>query len=52
MADITVTAASVVLTSGQTDTGTAGATITAGQLLYKDSANNNVLRVIKINVIW
>lgn len=44
MADISVTAASVTLTSGQTDTGTAGATITAGQLLYKDTANSNVLK--------
>lgn len=44
MADVTVTAASVALTSGQTDTGTAGATITAGQILYKDTANSNVLK--------
>lgn len=44
MADIVVTSASVALTNGQTDTGTAGATITAGELLYKDTANSNVLK--------
>lgn len=41
MADLVITAASVAAGSGaQFDrNGTAGATITAGQLLYKDTAN-------------
>lgn len=39
MADLTITAASVVKGSGAgVDYGTAGATITAGQAVYKDSA--------------
>jgi hypothetical protein len=44
MADISVTAASVANTGGQTDTGTAGASITAGQILYKDASANNTLK--------
>lgn len=38
MADLTVTAASVLWTSGSKLTGTAGASVTAGQVLYLDSA--------------
>jgi hypothetical protein len=40
MADLSVTAANVVKTSGSTVNGTAGATITAGQAVYFDSATN------------
>lgn len=40
MADISITAANVVAGSGATkQNGTAGATITAGQAVYKDSSN-------------
>lgn len=42
MADLTVTAASVLLTSGNLLTGTAGATITAGQVVYLDSATSTL----------
>lgn len=42
MADITITAASVALVSGNTASGTAGATITAGQALYLDSVTNTL----------
>jgi hypothetical protein len=46
MADITVTAANVLLlNSGRTDTGTAGATITAGQALYVDASDSNKLKL-------
>jgi hypothetical protein len=38
MADLTVTAASVLFTSGSKLTGTAGAAVTAGQVVYLDSA--------------
>jgi hypothetical protein len=45
MADLTVTAASVLKsTSSSTDRGTAGATITAGQPLYKDSTDSYKLK--------
>lgn len=41
MADLTITAASVVAGSGAiTVTGTAGATITAGQVVYLDTADS------------
>lgn len=40
MADISITAANVVAGSAKTVEGTAGATITAGQVLYLDSADN------------
>lgn len=41
MADLVITAASVVPGSGaKTETKTAGATITAGQVVYLDSADN------------
>src|SRR5687767_15673944 len=42
MADLTVTAASVLLTSGNKYSGTAGATITAGQTVYLDSVTNTL----------
>jgi hypothetical protein len=38
MADITITPASVLFTSGSKGSGIAGATITAGQVVYLDSA--------------
>lgn len=41
MADLSVTAANVVPGSGaKTESGIAGATITAGQVVYKDSSDN------------
>lgn len=50
MADVTVTAGSVVATSSTiTQQGTAGATITAGQTVYIDTANNNVLKLADSN---
>lgn len=40
MADLTITAASVVKgTNAKTEAGTAGATITAGQVVYRDSSD-------------
>jgi hypothetical protein len=45
MADLTITAASVLWTSGSKEVGVAGAAITAGQPLYIDTANNNVLKL-------
>lgn len=42
MADLTVTAASVAYISGGKATGTAGATITAGQSVYLDAATSTV----------
>jgi hypothetical protein len=42
MADITVTAASVLFTSGTMGTGTAGETITAGQALYLKAADSRL----------
>lgn len=46
MADISVTAASVAAGSNCiTQSGTAGASITAGQTLYIDTANSNVLKL-------
>ena len=44
MADLTITAASVarVVAGGLTQTGTAGATITAGQTLYLDAGTNTL----------
>lgn len=38
MADITVTAASVIYTSGAKANGTVGATVTAGQVVYLDNS--------------
>src|SRR5688572_4749253 len=45
MADLTITAANVLLSSGRTDTGTAGATITAGQAIYIDASDSNKLKL-------
>lgn len=42
MADLTITAASVIFVSGNKDIGVAGAAITAGQALYLDSATNTL----------
>jgi hypothetical protein len=41
-ADLTVTAANVALVSGNSESGTAGATITAGQAVYLDSADSRL----------
>lgn len=52
MADVSVTAASVVKTSTTTILeGTAGATITAGQPLYKDSADSYKLKLADADVL-
>lgn len=46
MADIAITAANVLKSSaGSTATGTAGATITAGQCLYIDTGDSNKLKL-------
>lgn len=45
MADLTITAGNVLWTSGTKETGVAGAAITAGQVLYIDTANSNVLKL-------
>lgn len=46
MAAISITAASVIPSSGASErTGVAGATITAGQLLYVDTGASNVLKL-------
>lgn len=46
MADITVTPASVIPSTRATITdGVCGATIVAGQVVYKDTANSNVLKL-------
>jgi hypothetical protein len=42
MADLTVTAASVLWTSGTKQTGVAGASITAGQPVYLDSTTSTL----------
>jgi hypothetical protein len=43
MADLTVTAANVVASSGaQTRTGVAGGTVTAGQLVYRSTADQRL----------
>lgn len=42
MADLTITAANVLFTSGTKETGTAGASLTAGQCLYLDSATQTL----------
>lgn len=51
MAAITITPASVVPsgTSYSTESGTAGATITAGQVLYKDTSDSNKLKLADCN---
>ena len=46
MADLTITAANVLQSTGsQVRTGTAGATITAGQVVYVDASAANVLKL-------
>ena len=46
-ADISITAANVVPATGyRFEDGTAGATITAGQLLYKDSGDSNKFKLV------
>jgi hypothetical protein len=47
MADLSITAANVVADSGAVSiqTYTAGATITAGQAVYIDTANSNVIKL-------
>lgn len=49
MADLSITAASVTLTSGSTQSGTAGASITAGQALYVDTSDSNKLKLADAN---
>lgn len=44
MVDVSQTAANVVLVSGPVGRGTAGATITAGMPVYKDSTDSNSLK--------
>lgn len=51
MADISVTVASVALVSGGTFDGIAGATVTAGQVVYADANANNVLKLALSDVI-
>lgn len=50
MADITVTANSVVTTSTQTETLTAGAAVTPGQTVYKDSSDSDKAKLSDANV--
>lgn len=42
MADLTITAANVVFTAGTKESGTAGASITAGQAVYLDAATSTL----------
>lgn len=50
MADLSITAANVLQGTGATTkNGTAGATITAGQVLYKDAADSNKLKLADAN---
>lgn len=50
MADLVITAGSVLKGSGATTvTGTAGAAITAGQLLYMDTADSNKMKLADAN---
>ncbi len=50
MADYSITAANVLQSSGATIvTGIAGATITQGQVLYKDTADSNKLKLADAN---
>lgn len=44
MADLTITAANVLRTSGVIAEGTAGATLTAGQPIYKDTSDNDEMK--------
>jgi hypothetical protein len=45
MADLTITAANVLRTAANYEVGIAGATITAGQVVYKDSTDANKLKL-------
>ena len=45
MADITITAANVVRITGSVVNMTAGEALTAGQLVYKDTAADNVIKL-------
>lgn len=49
MADLSVTAASVVQTAGSSSHGTAGGTVTAGQPVYIDTNDNNSLKAADAN---
>lgn len=50
MADLVITPANVVTYAGGSyETGTAGATITAGQTLYKDSTDSDKLKLADAN---
>jgi hypothetical protein len=45
MANLSITAGSVLWTSGNKEVGVAGAAITAGQPVYVDTANSNVIKL-------
>lgn len=46
MADLTITAANVIAGSGaKKETGIAGATVTAGQVVYKDSSDSDKFKL-------
>lgn len=49
MADLTITAGSVAMVSGTTEVMTAGATITAGQAIYKDASDSNKAKLADAN---
>lgn len=49
MADLTITSSSVVKVTGSTSQGTAGAAITAGDLLYIDTSDSNKLKLADAN---
>lgn len=52
MADLTITATSVIQGTGaETEQGTAGASITAGQPVYKDSTDSNKLKLCDGDVL-
>lgn len=48
MADLTITAANVEKTSGNDATATAGATITAGDIIYLDTADSNKAKLADV----
>lgn len=50
MADLSITAASVLKGSGaQTEQGTAGAAVTAGQVVYKDASDSDKFKLADCN---
>lgn len=51
MADLTITASSVVNVNGVPKHGIAGTTITAGQLVYKDAADSNKLKLVDTDAV-